>query len=248
MKARAGSGRAPERDRAPGKWSKEHLDERFRLFLGDDADDSKEARKRRRILRAAYELFLSQGYRRTSVDQVARKAEVAKGTVYLYFENKGALLLHAIALEKKVLVKRLEPLFSGAIPREERLHYAIVLALTSARELPLSARLMTGDTELWAALEDIGSDELTYRREEGLSYWTEMIEQTIPGVLDEDEKRARADVIIALGFCSAMLLDERVRGARSLDDLARTLADMLVHGLAGPRAGAGGRAGGGEPR
>ena len=43
------------------------------------------------ILDAALALFSGYGYRRTSVGDVAREAGIAKGTVYLYFENKEAL-------------------------------------------------------------------------------------------------------------------------------------------------------------
>jgi AcrR family transcriptional regulator len=47
--------------------------------------------KREAILQAALDLFGRYGYRRTSIDDIARKAGVAKGTVYLYVENKEAL-------------------------------------------------------------------------------------------------------------------------------------------------------------
>jgi AcrR family transcriptional regulator len=47
--------------------------------------------KREAILAAALELFGRYGFRRTSIDDIARQAGVAKGTVYLYVENKEAL-------------------------------------------------------------------------------------------------------------------------------------------------------------
>lgn len=47
--------------------------------------------KREAILAAALELFGRYGYRRTSIDDIAREAGIAKGTVYLYVENKEAL-------------------------------------------------------------------------------------------------------------------------------------------------------------
>jgi AcrR family transcriptional regulator len=47
--------------------------------------------KREAIFDAALELFGRYGYRRTSIDDIARAAGVAKGTVYLYVENKEAL-------------------------------------------------------------------------------------------------------------------------------------------------------------
>jgi AcrR family transcriptional regulator len=47
--------------------------------------------KRDRILDAAQSLFVRYGVKRTSIDDVAREAGVAKGTVYLSFESKAKL-------------------------------------------------------------------------------------------------------------------------------------------------------------
>lgn len=50
------------------------------------------AQKRAAILSAARELFLSDGFDRTSVDAVAARAKVSKRTVYDYFGDKRTLL------------------------------------------------------------------------------------------------------------------------------------------------------------
>src|SRR5258708_10084158 len=44
--------------------------------------------KRMAILDAALKLFSQYGYRRTSIDDIAHEAEIAKGTVYLSFKSK----------------------------------------------------------------------------------------------------------------------------------------------------------------
>jgi AcrR family transcriptional regulator len=49
--------------------------------------------KRQAIIEAARELFTSAGYETTTIAQVARRAGVAVGTVYLYFKNKSDLLV-----------------------------------------------------------------------------------------------------------------------------------------------------------
>jgi AcrR family transcriptional regulator len=54
-------------------------------------DESGTSDKRGRILGAALALFVRHGIRRTSIDDVAREAGIAKGTVYLYFDSKDAL-------------------------------------------------------------------------------------------------------------------------------------------------------------
>jgi TetR/AcrR family transcriptional repressor of mexJK operon len=51
------------------------------------------ALKRQTILSAGRDLFLSNGYQGTSVDQIAASAEVSKQTVYKHFGDKQELLL-----------------------------------------------------------------------------------------------------------------------------------------------------------
>jgi TetR/AcrR family transcriptional regulator, mexJK operon transcriptional repressor len=62
------------------------------------------ARKRLTILSAARDLFLSNGYQGTSVDQIAASAVVSKQTVYKHFGDKQELLLAIVnsALETTV--------------------------------------------------------------------------------------------------------------------------------------------------
>ena len=43
-------------------------------------------------MRAALELFVEQGFAATRIQEIAKQAGVSKGTVYLYFESKEALL------------------------------------------------------------------------------------------------------------------------------------------------------------
>lgn len=49
--------------------------------------------KRSRILRAAIDVFAEKGYFNSRVSDVASRAEVADGTIYLYFKGKEDLLL-----------------------------------------------------------------------------------------------------------------------------------------------------------
>ncbi len=56
------------------------------------------ARRRNDILMAARAVFAQDGFRRATVDQIAQRAEVAKGTIYLYFETKEAILADLVLL------------------------------------------------------------------------------------------------------------------------------------------------------
>lgn len=67
------------------------------LLAGEDLPPSpRQARSitnRRRLKAAALGLFAEKGYDRTSIDEIARRADVAVGGVYLHFRSKRQLLL-----------------------------------------------------------------------------------------------------------------------------------------------------------
>jgi TetR/AcrR family fatty acid metabolism transcriptional regulator len=57
------------------------------------SDTSQETDKRQRILDAALRAFAEQGFYNTKISDVANYANVADGTIYLYFKNKDDLLI-----------------------------------------------------------------------------------------------------------------------------------------------------------
>jgi len=60
-----------------------------------------EEAKRQRILEAATKVFVKEGYKDASIDEIARVADVAKGTVYLACESKADLFYQAVHLDLK---------------------------------------------------------------------------------------------------------------------------------------------------
>lgn len=101
------------------------------------------AQRRERILAAAEQVLLSAPQREIGMAEVAQAAELAKGTVYLYFASKDELLL---ALHER----QVEDLFSDLVERSEgsTLDFEGVLrvvdrhALSSRLYLPLAVRCL----------------------------------------------------------------------------------------------------------
>jgi TetR/AcrR family fatty acid metabolism transcriptional regulator len=65
----------------------------------------KQEEKRRGILEAAARVFARQGFHKAKVQDVAREAGVAHGTVYLYFGSKDDLLISVFRENIKELVE-----------------------------------------------------------------------------------------------------------------------------------------------
>jgi TetR/AcrR family fatty acid metabolism transcriptional regulator len=81
-----------------------------------EAQDTREKNdKYHRILKAAAKLFAQQGFRQSTVAQVAKEAGVADGTIYLYFKSKEDLLVHHFSTKTHQVFER----FRQAVDRAE---------------------------------------------------------------------------------------------------------------------------------
>ncbi|HEC79310.1 MAG TPA: TetR/AcrR family transcriptional regulator [candidate division WOR-3 bacterium] len=56
----------------------------------------RETTVRHKIIKCALRIFSKKGYFRTTVEDIARAAHIAKGTVYLYFNDKESIYIAAI--------------------------------------------------------------------------------------------------------------------------------------------------------
>lgn len=65
---------------------KENVKEKEAVFVGKI--EMKKQQKREALLKAAYELFLTKGIQDTSIADIVKQAGIAKGTFYLYFNDK----------------------------------------------------------------------------------------------------------------------------------------------------------------
>lgn len=75
---------------------------------------AQKSQRQEQILAAAFRVFASQGYEAARLDDVAERAGIAKGTIYLYFRDKKQLFR---AVVRSLLKKRLDAVartFSGS--------------------------------------------------------------------------------------------------------------------------------------
>ncbi len=76
----------------------------------------KTAARREAILAAALDEFAAQGFAATRLDDVARRAGVAKGTIYLHFRDKEALFQDLVRSVLSPLVGMLETIAQTDAP------------------------------------------------------------------------------------------------------------------------------------
>lgn len=73
-----------------------------------DRREQERARRKQEILQAARAVFSENGFDHATVDAIARRAEVGKGTIYLYVENKEAILAELVLQALSELAHQLQ--------------------------------------------------------------------------------------------------------------------------------------------
>lgn len=85
-------------------------------IVGDSARDTRSAARREAILAAALDEFSASGFEATRLDDVAKRAGIAKGTIYLYFRDKETLFQELIREMLTPLVGSIEAMGAADLP------------------------------------------------------------------------------------------------------------------------------------
>ncbi|TNY38446.1 TetR/AcrR family transcriptional regulator [Thermomonospora catenispora] len=117
-----------------------------RLLSRPDADQRPPDALQERILDAALAEFEAHGLRRVSMEDVARRARVARTTIYRRFGTKEQLVQEVILRECRRFLSGIAAATEG-LSAEEALVEGFVAGLRQARSNPLLARVATGEPE-----------------------------------------------------------------------------------------------------
>ncbi|MFI1929080.1 TetR/AcrR family transcriptional regulator [Streptomyces sp. NPDC020330] len=177
-------------------------------------------RKRAAILSAARELFLADGFDRSSVDAVAARAEVSKRTVYDYFGDKRNLLravVDAVGQSLVTTVRRtLDDTLAGVTEAGELEDALVAFALRIATD-------MLGSAE-YATLQRLVRTESGHLPPQDYNPMADTPDEAIAerfaafaeaGLLDAPDPRLAADQFLALTFGVAL---DRLGSANAAQD------------------------------
>jgi AcrR family transcriptional regulator len=117
---------------------------------------TKGARTRQALLAAAIERFARDGYRATSVAEIARAANLSSTAAYVYFPNKEALFIAAVDEDAAGVVQRGIGLILDAGRSKEWREGLLVTLLDALVDHPLARRVLAGlEPEFTVRLLDI---------------------------------------------------------------------------------------------
>jgi AcrR family transcriptional regulator len=160
-----------------------------------------ELAKKNCILTEAAKCFARFGFKKTSVDEIAKAAGVAKGTIYLAADSKEDLFYQALHREVREWVAEVSKLIDPRQPADELLGQMALFGFQKLETSPLVHDLLTGKTR------------------ELLPMWTDRF--------DELRSLGMQNVIevVRLGVKQGIFRDEL-----DVPRVAQTLQDMQVAG------------------
>jgi TetR/AcrR family transcriptional regulator, mexJK operon transcriptional repressor len=184
------------------------------------------AQKRAAILAAARELFLADGFDRSSVDAVAARAGVSKRTVYDYFGDKQTLLQAVVEAASQSLVsairrtldETLTDLTEAAELEDTLITFAMRIAtdMLGSAEYAALQRLVEIECGRLPHLDDAPEEAVAKR-------FTDLGRA---GLLDIPDARLAADHFIALTFGVAL---NRLGSANATEDTR--VRPLIVEGV-----------------
>ena len=184
------------------------------------------------LLDATDKLLAERGYKKMTIEDLAKEVGIGKGSVYLHFSSKEEIALSHIDRIIERLKRRLERIAASSKPCEERItemlvdrvlfrfdsvqHYTQslndLLAQLRARLLERRRRYFHEEAEIFARVLSEGACQGVFR--------------------ESDPKRSAAMLLIATNSLLPYSLSPRELGERNeIKKRTRDLADLLLNGL-----------------
>ncbi|KIH98568.1 hypothetical protein LP52_12805 [Streptomonospora alba] len=201
-----------------------------RTATGPQATDAERDARAERILDAAAELLVSWGYRRVTVEDVAKRADVGKGTVYLHFHTKELLFLTVLMRAQAAMLERLIHAFR-ADPQQIRPSALARTNYLMVAEDPIARAMLLGDSETLGSLITSGVRELGEFMQVRIAVMTEYFRTLHEhGLLQPDtppDLQMQAYFRVFFGYIASEPATEAVR--RVTGDHTGTDAEMIAH-------------------
>ena len=190
--------------------------------------------KRRRIIDAAVDVFAEKGFGLSRVSDIARKAGVADGTIYLYFKNKEDILVSIFEEKMEGILEGLRTTLNRVDDPRDKLRSFATFHFDQLRKNPAVAEVLQAEMRL-------SNKFLKEYRPEKLWRYLDEFQQILEdgahkGIFREDldpslSKWAFFGALDQLGMQWVLAKKE---AAFSLETAARQVTDIFIRGLVKP--------------
>lgn len=183
--------------------------------------------KRVAILRTAAQLFATQGYEATSLDQVAEQLGMHKATLYHYIKSKEEVLYQCLVKSFEDLDKVVESMHDRSVPVLERLR-AFAISLSHAQ-----------NNDFGRCLVLVGSRPLAAMASSDIRSFQKRLDSTVRELVTEgiacgDIKPCNPGLVSAMLFGTLNWVPQWFKegGKLGLDEVVDSFMDTLIYGIA----------------
>ncbi|CEG29622.1 TetR/AcrR family transcriptional regulator [Bacillus sp. B-jedd] len=184
--------------------------------------------RRQHIIEAATKSFSLFGYKATTMDQVARLANVGKGTIYTFFKNKEELFDEIITSLIKEMKREADEAFKPGLSFHENVHRSLYKMLEFRKEHQLTIKLFQEEKEMGtpAVMEVLATLEQAI-----LNYMKEKVKAAInSGEIGECDPEVTAFIILKL-YVSLIFDWEKYHQPLEKEEIARIFERYIFQGL-----------------
>ncbi len=205
--------------------------------LSQQEDRSRREERADRILDAAAELILRWGYKKTTIDDIARQAGVAKGTIYLHWKTREDLLVALLTREDLKLSEDMKRRIASD-PEGSTLRGFVKHTTLALMKNPLMKALLLNDIEMLGEFARREYNSATYA--ERIKNFTTFLEfLRSHGVVRTDVGMREQTYILSAVWIGFLLVDPWMPDEFKFSDeeAVEMLADAVQLAL-GPRTAA----------
>jgi len=201
-------------------------------------EGSRRQERAERILDAASELIQRWGYNKTTIDDIAKQAGVAKGTIYLHWKTREDLFRALMNREEMLMAEDIRQRMASD-PEGMTLHGMMKNAMLVTMKRPLMKAVVLRDTDMmgeWARNEY--STEAYQKRLEGYKTFIEFLRSQ--GAVRTDSSFRDMMYLLSILSIGMLVVDQWLPEELQLSDeeavelLAKTVQRMLEPPTAPP--------------
>ncbi|HUI30959.1 MAG TPA: TetR/AcrR family transcriptional regulator [Candidatus Acidoferrales bacterium] len=183
------------------------------------------------ILKASEEVFFEKGLRATTLDEIAERAEVSKGTIYLYFASKEDLYFSLMTKGLSMLLKVFEDTDPDeSDPQSALVHFGVAYQKFSDEQSYLFKMLAVVENP--AVNEQVSPgvlSELERMSDKVLSYVSKFVQKGIDaGTFRTDLTPYEAVILFWVSLSGILNLKMR---AAAMHDIEHINKDSVLHGV-----------------
>lgn len=184
--------------------------------------------RRKELTRQAAQLFVQEGFDRTTVRMLAQEMGIKSGSLFHHFRDKQEILAAVIEegtqnalVMAKAALEACDHTAEARLQAMARAHLQTLLTDRNAHVVALYE---------WRRLDPAARDHLSHLRDAYESLWEQVIDEALEaGLIHGDRFLVSRFVMGALNW-TVRWYDPA--GPRSTDDLAHELVAMITHGAA----------------